>query len=439
MGLKVDPPVMLRPKAANPVELELNREVVTISGKQYDITEFGKKHPGGAWISKFAGQDVTCLYESFHPKNGPANKYLKGLEMSATAGEGLVMAVSRRHSELNTKYIELCSQFEQEGLFRSPMWFIVATMAVPLLMLILAVYGTEAGWPAPLCVMFFGLGYGLGGFCMHHAGHLGVTGDSRIDHKLQAITFDFQIGMYAPWWRVRHNRHHAAPNDPEIDPDLETAPLLVWHKDLMNHRKYKIWNKKPFVKYLLAVQRQMFFAYLSVYTYFLHFASRRQATKDVQNSKKRFGTVGVWFNVAFMMAVLIFTSQSRLRWVLCWMGGQSFTGLYLGWIFALNHFAMPLAPKGAHYLEAVLRTTLNVRYSIGNRFNAISRVCDFMTGYLGYQVEHHLFPRLPACHYPIVHDRVAAWVKENEIAPFVEMSAVDAHAFMSNQYAPAQW
>jgi fatty acid desaturase len=439
MGLKVDPPVLIRPKTPEGLPeggALKEREHITISGKTYDITDFSKRHPGGAWISKFKGQDVTCLFESFHPKSGPANKMLKALETTST---GDVLTPSPRHEELNSKYLQLCADFETDGFFTSPIWFIAATMMAPAVFMLLALFTTEMGYPVAVCGLLFGIGYGLTGYSMHHAGHLGVTGVSSIDHKLQAFTLDWCGGLYAPWWRVRHNRHHAAPNDPEVDPDLETAPLLLWHKDLLSHRKYRVWNNKPIVKYVLAVQRHLFFVYLAFYTYILHFGSRRMAAKDALDAKKRVGTMGNAFNYFLAIAIVMCSSQPCMWWVACWMVGQGVCGIYLGWIFALNHFSMPLASKTDHFCETVLHTTLNVRYSIGGRLNPLSRVLDFATGYLGYQVEHHLFPRMPACNYPLVHDRVKAWVEENKIAPFVDMDAVRAHAFMVHQFAPAPW
>jgi len=215
--------------------------------------------------------------------------------------------------------------------------------------------------------------------------------------------------------------------------------IFAWHKDLVNHRKYKMWARKPIVKQLLAFQRQLFFVYLSFYCYVLHFGSRRMASKDVKDTKKRHFTYGTIFNMLLIVSIFALTNQPWSRWMAAWLVGQAFTGIYIGWIFALNHFAMPLLDRGDHFVENVLKTTLNCRYSIGDPFSILSRINDFMTGYLGYQVEHHLFPRMPACNYPKIHDRLVRWVKENDFPTFVEMSAVSAHQFMVNQFAPAEW
>jgi fatty acid desaturase len=433
LGVKVEPSELARAKMRDSVAKE--REIFSISGKMYDVTEFSKKHPGGAWISKFAGQDVTCLFESFHPKVGPAEKYLKALEITTTSLPIPAIPLSPRHRDLNEKYIELAASLEKEGAFKTPLWFPFALCLIPAFGLLAAVITLEMGYNALVPIALYGWAYGLAGLCMHHAGHLGVFGRSDVDLRLQQFVAEFVGGVYAIWWRVRHNRHHAAPNDPELDPDLETVPLLLWHKELLKTRKYKMWANMPIVRQVLRIQRHMFFIYLTFYTVALHGASRLLAFKQLKKAAKRLSTVGVWVNLSFGVGIFMFTSQPWYRWVICWVMGQWITGIYLGWNFALNHFPLPLcSAKDSHFCEAVLRTTLNVRYTSGNRLSANARFWDFMTGYLGYQVEHHLFPRMPACNYPIVHERVKAWVEENNLGPFVEKDWISAHNYMVEHF-----
>lgn len=54
---------------------------VVIHGMVYDLTEFSKNHPGGAYIiQKLAGRDATANYQVFHPKEKLAmiQRYLVG-------------------------------------------------------------------------------------------------------------------------------------------------------------------------------------------------------------------------------------------------------------------------------------------------------------------------------------------------------------------------
>lgn len=71
-------------------------------------------------------------------------------------------------------------------------------------------------------------------------------------------------------------------------------------------------------------------------------------------------------------------------------------GVYLGWIFALNHYMFPILRQKDErdWVIATLSTTQNVT---GSPFK------DWFTGHLDYQVEHHLFPRMPRHNYYKVH------------------------------------
>lgn len=70
--------------------------------------------------------------------------------------------------------------------------------------------------------------------------------------------------------------------------------------------------------------------------------------------------------------------------------------------FTLNHFSSTVyvgEPSGNDWFEKQTNGTLNI---------TCSSFMDWFHGGLQFQIEHHLFPRLPRCHYrkisPIVKD-----------------------------------
>ena len=67
---------------------------------------------------------------------------------------------------------------------------------------------------------------------------------------------------------------------------------------------------------------------------------------------------------------------------------QAVFGLYLGSVFAPNHKGMPMMGEEARldFLRQQVLTARNVR---------AHALTDFLYGGLNYQIEHHLFPRLP--------------------------------------------
>jgi fatty acid desaturase len=65
------------------------------------------------------------------------------------------------------------------------------------------------------------------------------------------------------------------------------------------------------------------------------------------------------------------------------------TGLYMATIFAPNHKGMPLASDSRVASEFLREQVLTARNIRGNRF------VDLVYGGLNYQIEHHLYPRMP--------------------------------------------
>lgn len=67
---------------------------------------------------------------------------------------------------------------------------------------------------------------------------------------------------------------------------------------------------------------------------------------------------------------------------------QGLTSLYLGMVFAPNHNGMPI-PDPSVSMDFLQRQVLS------SRNIKPSPLTDFLYGGLNYQIEHHLFPRIP--------------------------------------------
>jgi len=83
---------------------------------------------------------------------------------------------------------------------------------------------------------------------------------------------------------------------------------------------------------------------------------------------------------------------------------QALWGVYMGCSFAPNHKGMPtMTGSTADFLRRQVLTSLNIRGG---------PIPDFVLGGLNYQIEHHLFPRMPRPHLrhaqPIVQRCCAA-------------------------------
>jgi fatty acid desaturase len=68
---------------------------------------------------------------------------------------------------------------------------------------------------------------------------------------------------------------------------------------------------------------------------------------------------------------------------------QALFGVYLGCTFAPNHKGMPMPTDDLDFLRKQVLTSRNVQGG---------RIVDIVLGGLNYQIEHHLFPSMPAPH-----------------------------------------
>jgi len=92
---------------------------------------------------------------------------------------------------------------------------------------------------------------------------------------------------------------------------------------------------------------------------------------------------------------------------------EVFANIYSFLIITTNHCGYDLYRFNKSDLSEngrIYRAVLgSVNYPFGNN------VIDFFHGYLNYQIEHHLFPRISHVHYYKIKPIVQEWCKENKI------------------------
>jgi len=84
--------------------------------------------------------------------------------------------------------------------------------------------------------------------------------------------------------------------------------------------------------------------------------------------------------------------------------------------FTLSHSHMPVTTESLHWVEYSLLHTVDVEPVWW---------CDWVMGYLNYQIEHHLFPTMPQFRAREIIDQVRALAEKNGI-PYRCMSYVEA-------------
>ena len=104
-------------------------------------------------------------------------------------------------------------------------------------------------------------------------------------------------------------------------------------------------------------------------------------------------------------------------------------GVFLALIFAPAHMGMPIVATPNHDWEHQLVTTRNLQ---------LPRIVSFFFIGLDYQVEHHLFPRIPHASLPLAARITRAWCEKNGLVyttePYLKALA-SAERFMRDAWA----
>jgi len=89
-----------------------------------------------------------------------------------------------------------------------------------------------------------------------------------------------------------------------------------------------------------------------------------------------------------------------------YMLGAWLTTIWLLGTFTLSHSHLPVTTENLHWVEYSLLHTVNIEPSWW---------CDWVMGYLNYQIEHHLFPTMPQFRQRQITGRVRELAEKNGI------------------------
>jgi fatty acid desaturase len=172
---------------------------------------------------------------------------------------------------------------------------------------------------------------------------------------LTLIFGNLLLGISRQWWIDKHNEHHGHPNQMDLDPDVD-IPLLAFEEE-------QAFQKRGLARFVVKYQAALIFP-LSL----LQAISMLRSSIEFLAAKKAKST---------LVEALLFIAIHR-----------GLFGTYLVSIFAPNHKAMPLLDRDTE-VDFLRRQVLTSRNVVAHP------ITDFWYGGLNYQIEHHLFPRLP--------------------------------------------
>ena len=230
----------------------------------------------------------------------------------------------------------------------------------------------------------------------HDLGHSGVTHNFHLDHRLGS-TLSGLMGLSTCWWKSDHNTHHVACNAVEHDPNIQYLPLIAvtphaFAKGPTYSTYHKRWMGMDRVARALVSYQHLFFypvmavARVNLYIQGLIYLIAKPDT--IHYRSLELCSLTVFFSWVGFLVSCVPGWRQRLLWVLVSHGVAGVLHVQI----VLSHFAMRFYMGRAYndrhdeWYVTQLKTTMNV--DTWEFFDCIHIGLQF-------QIEHHLYPRLP--------------------------------------------
>ncbi|XP_006345577.1 delta(8)-fatty-acid desaturase-like [Solanum tuberosum] len=392
---------------------------ISIQGKCYNVTDWVKDHPGGDIpIRSLAGQEATDAFIAFHP--GTAWKYLDKFFTGYHLRDYEVTEVSK-------DYRKLCSEFSKAGMFEKKGHGVIYSFCFVTLLMSLSICGvllSKNFLVHMLSAALLGLAWMQISYLGHDSGHYVMMTNRGFNKLAQILTGNCLTGISIAWWKWTHNAHHVACNSLDHDPDLQHLPVFA-----VSTKFFKSLNSSFYGRELTFDSVAKFFVSYQHFTYYPIMCVAR-VNLFVQTFLLLFSTRKVPDRALNILGILVFWTWFPLLVSTLPNWTERFLFVLLSFCvtslqhiqFTLNHFAADVyvgQPEGNDWFEKQTSGTIDI---------ACDSWMDWFYGGLQFQLEHHLFPRLPRCHLRTVSPIVQDLCKKHKL-PYRSLSFYEANVW----------
>jgi fatty acid desaturase len=247
------------------------------------------------------------------------------------------------------------------------------------------------------------------GFIVHDAGHQEIFSGPIGNEVVGLLHSNLLLGFSYSWWLWKHNHHHCSPNHVTADPDVDLIPFAF--------TKDQAAGKHGLARLSVKYQHFSFFPLSLLEAFVLKYDSLRFLMRN-KVAHPLIEVSLLILHVCWYLG-LLYLLLGWPRAILFVIAHQAFLGLYLALIFAPNHQGMPLLEgnTAVNFLREQVLTSRNIKRIPG---------IDFCTGGLSCQIEHHLFPTMPANRLRKVQEIVRSYCRSHGV-PYHETSLVQSY------------
>ncbi len=310
-----------------------------------------------------------------HDKNVPRRR-------NSALDDGMVHSSLKAlapHTSTN-EYAELKGIIKQQGLLdKQPAYYtykILLTLGMLALSLTFLLV-IDNLWLQLLNAAYLAFVFTQMGFLGHDFGHRQIFSDAR-KNTIGSLIFTLFVGVSGELWVRRHNKHHANPNNIDLDPDID-APVIAFTRE-------EACRKQGIARFIVKYQAYLFIPITCLLAFSQHISGIQfLLQKQGKHTAAEALCMAIHFVLYFGLLVYFLPLWQAVLFVLI---HQGLHGLYLASVFAPNHKGMPVLDKDSR-LSFLRRQVLTARNVKAHPFT------DFWYGGLNYQIEHHLFPKIP--------------------------------------------
>ncbi|MEW5302936.1 MAG: hypothetical protein WDW38_003953 [Sanguina aurantia] len=355
---------------------------IAVEGKAYDVTEWSISHPGGVrLLHLYAGKDATDPFLAYHPSRIKSllPKFLVGTMASPNQAP---------ISSSTAEFRKLAVTLEQAGLYKTDItqYYYIAALLVTLF--------SATFWLVGHGHIFLGA-FTLGAFWQqlalvgHDVGHNCVV-RSRKTGQWIMLAVNIGLGIGSSFWMDNHNAHHGVVNSSDCDPEVQFMPFIATSPLHFDHTKKHMSSAERtygFVtKQLVSVQHFTMLPLLCFarYKFYIQAFGHLAMGKIYINWYLEIASELLFFAWYTALTCLLPTWQERVLWIV--VSHASDWVLYLQTV--ITHFPREITASwdALSWVDGQAAGTLNW---------SCPRWLDWFHGGLQFQIEHHLFPRLP--------------------------------------------
>ena len=269
----------------------------------------------------------------------------------------------------------------------------------------------------PVCAVFATATAMIG----HEGSHRSFSRSPFRNAVVKYLTFPLFGGLGSLYWHNKHDLlHHGHPNVEGVDPDIKPFPFVSSRSEHEKCGPGERWFQRTFQSWAFWPMSTL-----------MALGMRRSSILYLVRAKR---TGAWWLEVACMIVhytcwivipsliwgPLVGFGVYSAVWALC--------GVFLALVFAPAHIGLPIMAAQNHDWIHQLETTRNLQ---------LPRLISFFFIGLDYQVEHHLFPKIPHQHLPRAAAITHAWCEKHGIphlsVPYL-YALGDAARFIARAY-----